>query len=168
MLEVDPVARAEGLNGRIPENFCALSRSDKLDFIIDVIAPWYASYFATWKEFVDAAPERVCVLRYRDFCDHPVETLYRAVSNAGFFTTKFQCRKSLEQAWEGRENYRFNRGVSGRGRNYFSPRHFARLQRLLSYYPHLSGWVPDLLGGDTETVSISPGEDHPAPHVMAA
>lgn len=152
MLEVDPVARAEGLNCQVPGNFCELDRGAKLDFMIDVIAPWYASYFATWKDFVTAAPETVCVLRYREFCENPAEALYKALAHAGFATTRFQCLKSVEHAWEGKENHRFNKGVSGRGKDYFSPRHFAQLHKLLSYYPQLSGWMPDLLGDSEDAL----------------
>ena len=147
MLEIDPVARAEGLNCQIPANFCDLDRNDRLDFIIDVIAPWYASYFATWKSFAADFPETVCVLRYRDFCNDPAEALYKALVHCGFSTTRFQCLKSMERVWETRQDYRFNKGVSGRGQEYFTPLHFARLQRLLSYYPQLTDWMPDLLGG---------------------
>lgn len=146
MLEVDPMARAEGLNCQVPGNFCELDRGARLDFVIDMIAPWYASYFATWKDFAATAPDTVCVLHYHEFCENPAETLYRALAHAGFATTRFQCLKSMERTWEGKENYRYNKGVSGRGKKYFSPEHFARLRRLLSHYPQLSGWIPDLLG----------------------
>lgn len=94
MLEVDPVARAEGLNCQIPANFCDLDRADKLDFMIDVIAPWYASYCATWKSFVDEVPGAVCVLRYEESRRDPAEALRTAVSHAGFITTLFRCRQS--------------------------------------------------------------------------
>lgn len=145
MLEVDPVARAEGLNCQIPANFCDMERSAKLDFMIDVIAPWYASYFATWKSFVDDAPKTVCVLHYRDFCAEPAETLRKAVTHAGFITTLFKCRQSLEAVWREKENYRYNKGVTGRGEDYFSPVHIARLEKQMSYYPQLAGWTAGLL-----------------------
>lgn len=144
MLEADPVARAEGLNCQIPANFREMDFAGKLDFMIDVIAPWYASYFATWKDFADAAPQTVCVLHYRDFCHNPAETLHKALTHAGFVTTRSQCIQSLEQVWSTKESYRYNKGVSGRGKDYFLAEHFARLQKLLSYYSQLSGW--DLLG----------------------
>lgn len=146
MLEADPVAREEGLNCQVPANFCNMERGDKLDFMIDVIAPWYASYFATWKDFVDQAPGTVCVLRYHEFCRDPAEALRTAVSHAGFITTLFRCRQSLETVWREKESYRFNKGSSGRGKDYFSPAHFARLIRLLSYYPQLQAWTAELLG----------------------
>jgi hypothetical protein len=154
MLEVDPVARAEGLNCQIPRNFCELERSAKLDFMIDVIAPWYASYFATWKSFVDDAPATVCVLHYSDFCDNPAEALYQAIIHAGFATTRFQCLKSVERVWEGKENYRYNKGIPGRSKDYFTPAQFARLQKLLSYYPQLSSWIPELLGKSGTSVPV--------------
>jgi hypothetical protein len=155
MLEDDPVARADGLNCQVPRNFCELDRGTKLDFMIDAIAPWYASYFATWKDFVDASPDTVCVLRYRDFAGNPAETLYKAICHAGFATTRFQCKRSVEQVWKSKENYRYNKGVSGRGKDYFLPGHFARLEKLLSYYPQLSGWAPQLLGDNAPTAAIS-------------
>ena len=154
MLEVDPVARAEGLNCQIPANFCDGDRSEKLDFMIDVIAPWYASYFATWKSFADDAPKTVCVLRYHDFCTDPAETLRTAVSHAGFITTLFKCRQSLEEVWREKENYRYNQGVRGRGKDYFSPAHFAQLRKQLSYYPQLADWTAELLGDAGDTARI--------------
>ncbi len=151
MLEADPVARAEGLNCQIPANFCEMEHGDKLDFMIDIIAPWYASYFATWKSFVDDAPGTVCVLRYHNFCNDPAEALRTAVNHAGFVTTLFRCRKSLETVWRQKENYRYNKGVRGRGRDYFTATHFARLRKQLSYYPQLADWTAELLEetGDT-------------------
>lgn len=154
MLEVDPVARAEGLNCQIPANFCDMDRGEKLDFMIDVIAPWYASYFATWKSFVAEEPATVCVLHYRDFCTEPAETLYKAISHAGFVTTLFKCRQSVEEVWRAKENYRYNKGVHGRGKDYFSPAHVTRLKKLLSYYPQLVDWTAELLGDAVETAQI--------------
>lgn len=148
MFEADPVARAEGVNCQVPADFCGMERAAKLDFMIDVIAPWYASYFATWKSFVDEDPQTVCVLRYRDFCQNPAEILHKAVTHAGFVTTRHKCIQALEAVWRDKGNYRFNKGVSGRGQTYFSPGHFARLRRLLSYYPQLESWVPELLGAE--------------------
>lgn len=170
MLERDPVAREEGLNCQIPENFCDMDRDSKLDFMIDVIAPWYASYFATWKSFMDDAPDTVCVLRYRDFCDDPAKTLLRAISHAGLPTTLFRCQKSLEDIWHLKENYRFNQGIRGRGKDYFSSVHLARLQRLLSYYPQLADWTAELLIPETAKPRQSANDcaDHGPNPAMAA
>jgi hypothetical protein len=146
MLEQDPAARAEGLNCQVPADFPALPRAERCDFMIEIIAPWYASYFATWKDFADQEPDTVCVLSYRDFCADPVEALWTALSHADFVIGHEECEAALQSVWGERGQFRFNRGVAGRGRSYFSPGHFARLRKLLSFYPQLESWMPQLLG----------------------
>ena len=159
MLETDPAARAEGLNCQVPENFLQLGRDMRLDFMIDMVAPWYASYFATWKDFVDQDSNRVCVLTYRDFRDRPAETLHAALTHAGFCVTQAECAGAIQEVWGERALFRFNQGRAGRGGLYFSPDHFARLRRLLSLYPQLEPWLPLLL----ESAADAPEERAPSP-----
>ena len=66
MLEDDPLAPEKALNIQIPSGFAAFSDHDKCDFIIDMMAPWYASYFATWLDYAKA-DGRVLVLGYDEF-----------------------------------------------------------------------------------------------------
>jgi hypothetical protein len=144
MLENDPVARDNGLNCLIPGNFLTLSRHEKAEFILDVVAPWYASYFATWKQFHDDAPDVVHVLRYRDFCNHPAATLHSALEHAGFSASVLECEVALSRVWPNRNSYRYNKGRSGRGREYFSEEHLGKIARLLSYYPKIDSWLHEL------------------------
>lgn len=160
MLEQDPAARADGLNCQIPENFLVWDRAARLDFMIDVIAPWYASYFATWKTYADDAPDTVCVLRFRDFRRDPVDTLWTALAHADFVVSHTDCEKALAEIWQDKASHRFNQGVDGRGKSYFAPEQLARLRRLLGYYPQLDAWLPDLIGdGGEETIAPMPGRD---------
>src|ERR1700722_10242329 len=48
MLESEETALRDGLNCLFPANFPTLSRERKADFLVDILAPWYASYYATW------------------------------------------------------------------------------------------------------------------------
>jgi hypothetical protein len=146
MLDADPAARAEGLNCRIPPDFTALSRAQKGAFVIDVIAPWYASYFATWKAFCDDAPGAVCVLRYRGFRDSPADALHKALTHAGFSVSVAGCERALAQVWAERANHRYNKAVPGRGREYFSPSQIEKISRLLSFYGELAPWRDELMG----------------------
>jgi hypothetical protein len=156
MLESDPDARAEGLNCQIPDGFTEWDAVRKRDFMIDVIAPWYASYFATWKDFAQDAPETVCVLQYRDFCRDPAEALWTALAHADFVVSHAECETALALAWPERAAHRFNQGVAGRGRRYFSAAQWNRLRGLLDYYPQLESWLPDLLGDHDEDIARSP------------
>jgi hypothetical protein len=145
MLESDPVARAQCLNCVVPDNFVELSRAQKADFVVDIIAPWYASYFASWKSFADETPEQLCVLRYGDFCRDPAQAIHQAVAHAGFAASQGDCAAAVERVWQERDKFRYNKGAEGRGKSYFSASQLAEISRKLSHYPQLEAWLPDLM-----------------------
>ena len=136
MLEADPVARGEGLNCTIPPEFLDWSARDKGDFLIDVLGPWYAGYYATWLDYA-RHDQRVCVLAYDDFLKHPAQVLARILARAGVERPAEVCEAAITRTWRERGEHRFNRGEAKRGLRYFSPAQLARLERLLSYYPQL-------------------------------
>lgn len=146
MLEVDPVARTEGLNCLIPPNFLEMSRAAKADFMVDIMGPWYASYFATWMAYAETDPDRVCVLHYRDFKADPVEALETALEHAGFNCSPERCETAIEIARSKPAETRFNKGRSGRGASYFGPEHLARIERQLGHYANLAPHMDELLG----------------------
>jgi hypothetical protein len=145
MLTESPEARAEGLNCVIPDGFPDFSDARKADFMIDMIAPWYASYFATWLQYVKDEPIDVCLLRYADFVKDPAAALETALAHADLSRTRAQCQAALDNAWQGRGELRFNNGTPGRGKDYFSPAHLERLARMLSFHPVLAEYTAELL-----------------------
>lgn len=158
MLVSDGAARLEGLNCRIPDNFLEFDQSSQADFVVNMIAPWFASYFANWKSFVDDTQNTVCVLRYRDFCRNPLEALQTALAHAGFLVSRAKCEEALAKIWQERRSYRFNKGTPGRGKTYLSATQLTKVSQMLSYYPQLESWMPELKGdGDS-----ADAESHPA------
>jgi len=135
MLDTDAKARLEGLNCLIPSSFPLMSRHDKADFLIDVLGPWYASYFATWLEYAGRQPARVLVLRYADFVLETAKTLSRVLAHSGVARSDERCQSAVDTLWNQRAGHRFNKGKAGRGRDYFSADQIGRLARMLSYYP---------------------------------
>ena len=146
MLEHDPAARAEGLNFRITPAFPDMSHEDKTDFLVDMLGPWYASYFATWLDYGGGAPERVHLMTYDAFRADPAGALQAALAHSGIFLAPETCRAAIEVSWPQRHSMRFNQGIAGRGRRYFTDAQFARLARMLSYYG-LDGGAHELLLG---------------------
>lgn len=153
MLETDPVARAQCLNCVVPANFVEFSRAQKLDFVLDIILPWYASYFASWKSFAEEAPGQVCVLRYSDFCQDPAKSVHMALAHAGFAASKDACVAAVERVWPNRDKLRYNKGKEGRGGSYFSASQLAEIARKLSHYPQLDAWMSDLTGSTMKSVA---------------
>ena len=145
MLEGDPQARLDGLNCLIPVDFTAMMPERKADFLIDILGPWYVSFFASWFRYAAQAPSQVRILSYREFREDPARALMRAVAHAGLARTREQCRAALDETWNIRGECRFNKGEEGRGAQYFSPEQIARLDRMLSAYSHLAPHRDELL-----------------------
>ncbi|HEX4271234.1 MAG TPA: sulfotransferase domain-containing protein [Rhizomicrobium sp.] len=145
MLDEDPLSPDNWLNIRLPSNYAALDTKTKNDFLVQMIGPWYASYFATWLEFADAAPGRVCILRYDEFKTDPAESLERLLAHSSVSRTRAECQSALDIVWDARNNFRFNKGVSGRGRDRFNVAQIALLHRQIAFYPNLAAVADELI-----------------------
>jgi hypothetical protein len=146
MLDREPGALRQGLNGVVPLGWPALSRARKADFLIDMLAPWYVNFFATWFDYAARAQDRVLVLRYGDFLAAPAPALQTLLAHSRLPVSLEACEDVLEDIWFVRDTLRFNHGKEGRGADYFSPAHLAQLERLMSHHPVLDGHQADLLG----------------------
>lgn len=145
MLRADPQSPDNWLNLRLPPHYAAMDEAEQSDFLVDMMGPWYASYFATWMEYADQAPQRVCVLDYGDFKRDPVTALETMLAHAGLARPRAECESALQSVWEERASFRFNQGISGRGRARFSAAQHTRLQRQLAFYPGLAGMADRLI-----------------------
>lgn len=149
MLDRDEDSRSSAVNCYVPEAFHDFSKAEKAEFVADMFASWYVNYYATWLEYSEAKPDTVCVLRFADFLANPAQVLARALRHAGLERPLEVCRSALDATWRERGEYRdglrVNKGVSGRGKEYFSPDYFARLERMLSHYSILEKHRDELL-----------------------
>ncbi|MGB8363627.1 MAG: hypothetical protein WCE20_03730 [Rhizomicrobium sp.] len=146
MMDSTEQLRIDGFQCVIPPDFLDMDRETKINFIVDMFAPWYVSYYASWKSYVDCAPERICVLHYDEFREDPADCLHRAVVHSGLSITKSKCEESVERARSEREQLKYNKGVGGRGKEYFSQAHLMRIASMLAYYPQLKPWMSELMG----------------------
>ncbi len=136
MLEPDPLSPDNWLNISLPDNYPLLEPEAKGDFLVEILGPWYASYFATWLEYEAEEPERVLILDHDSFRADPAGTLEKLLAHSGLPRSPAQCRAAL--AWEDRGRYRYNKGVPGRGRSRFTAAQIARLARQVDFYPILA------------------------------
>lgn len=144
MLSTDQAALKEGLNCHVPDEFAEWEPSVRAEYMIDMVAPWYASYYATWRGFVVAEPDRTLVLRYSDFIDSPQLTMQAILNHSGVPCHPMRCAQALQSVWNGRGQHRFNKGVVGRGASYFSPQQLDRIRKMLSRFKSLEPWLPVL------------------------
>jgi hypothetical protein len=144
MLETDDAALADGLNSHFPPHFRTLQTEEKADYLIDILGPWYVGYYATWLEYAQSSPARVCVLHYHDLLRTPDLLLAKALAHTGLPRPRELCRAAIEDVWREKALLRFNHGQSARGQAYFSEAQRARIRRMLSYYPVLDGAAEQL------------------------
>jgi hypothetical protein len=147
MLAAESVGASQWLNVAIPPRFLQLDAEAKADFLIDTMLPWYASYYATWLDYVRAAPGRVCVLRYRDFKEDTGAVLQRLLIHSGFEVQEEMCELAAAAAWHTRHENRFNKGTEGRGHTRFTPAQLRRIEHMLMDYYGLDAWRAELLPG---------------------
>jgi len=134
MVDVDDDALADGLNCRFPPEFRSLERTRQGDFLVDIVAPWYAGYYATWVEYAAQDPAKILTLDFDEFTRAPDAALERALEHAGIARSREICRSAIEETWRERRNWRFNDGRPGRGAEYFEPRQLQRIRDLLRHY----------------------------------
>ena len=145
MLETEALSPSHWLNAAIPVQFVRWDYARRVDFMIDVIAPWYASYFATWFDYHRENPKRVCVLRFDDLLDDPASVLEVLLAHSRIVRSYDTCGAATDVAWREREENRFNKGEQGRGVSRFSPAQKTRVERLLFETYDLGAWRADLM-----------------------
>lgn len=136
----------QGINCTIPPDFRTMPAGRKADFLIDVIGPWYAGYYATWLDYAAREPGRVCILTYSDFVQQPAETLETLLHHAGVPRSREECQTAIDATWKNRNDHRFNEGTEGRSHRYFAVPHFERIGKMLSYYPSTTLQRAELIG----------------------
>lgn len=138
MLDGDHLSPDNWINLRVPPHFAAMPDAEKGDFLIQMVAPWYVSYFSTWLAYAREVPGRVLLLDYDGFRADPAATLLSILEHSRLPQSREACARALEAVWQDRAAFRYNRGVSGRGHARFSMLQIARLKRQLAFYPDLA------------------------------
>jgi hypothetical protein len=145
MLEASS-ARHQGLNCTIPSDFREMGSHRKADFLIDVVGPWYVGYYATWLEYAERNPDRVCTLTYSSFLEDPAATLDILLRHTCVPRSRQECQAAIDVVWKERSDYRFNEGIEDRSHQYFSVARIERIARALSYYPSTTAQRAELIG----------------------
>lgn len=129
----------------VPPNFPQMTEAAQAEFLLDLVAPWYATYYASWIRYASEEEKRVLLLRYNDLRAHPVDALQEVLDHSGHECSYDTCQAAILSAWNNRSKNRFNKGVPGRGRAFFSPEQLDKMQKILSQYPVLDAYQDELL-----------------------
>jgi hypothetical protein len=145
MIADDPLSSSHWLNAAIPAHFGTMGYRARMDFLIDTIGPWYASYYTTWLDYTRAAPGRVCVQRHGDLKRDPVHVLQTLLDHSGLARSTKACDLAVQAAWAEKDELRFNKGQDGRGRANLTDAQLARIDHLLFEHYALEEWRGELM-----------------------
>ena len=118
----------------VDDRFLKLSPEAQIDFIIDLIIPWYFNFFVSWHE---AALQglRVFWLSYEKLVSDPQGLMTELADFAGH--PEWTAGEAVQQALQGAREVktRFNKGVVGRGNDSLTLQQKNQIRRLASHYP---------------------------------
>ena len=98
------------------DEFLKMQKSDQYDFIITYALPWYFFFFVSWQNAIYENKINALMLNYEELIDNweysiiKILKYYNLEYNRNDVNTGIQSVYSLKNI-----NYRFNRGVCGRG-----------------------------------------------------
>ncbi len=108
------------------------SSGKRLDFIVDMILPWYVKFYVSWQKY-RARGGSVQFMTFDHLIENKLESIRSILEQAGLRISEADVIESVNSD----RFTRLNKGVSGRGDALFNdnPQATANLQRYLSYYP---------------------------------
>jgi len=121
------------------------SPDEQLDFIIDLMIPWYVNFFVSWSEAESSLGVRLFWLRYEELTAVPVAVLTRLCDHVGLDSDCRRIEDALADAVT--KPIRFNRGITGRGVAGLSEAQRNRVRAQAAHYPWVD-FTPIGLGGD--------------------
>lgn len=118
----------------VDERFLKMSFEAQIDFIIDLMIPWYINFLVSWQEACRQGLN-VFWLRYEKLVSNPQDLLTDLANFAGHpeWVAGGKVQLALQNTRE--VQTRFNKGVVGRGIDCLKPHQKDRIRRLANHYP---------------------------------
>jgi len=119
----------------VDEGFAGMSEPDRLDFIIDMMMPWYFKFYVSWCMAEHQGYQTFLWATYEDMVHDPVGFFEELTTFVGV-----PCdRSAIEQKVDIKNQppKRFNKGIVGRG-HALSAAQRARIIHYASYYPSVN------------------------------
>lgn len=119
----------------VPESYLDWDTSRQLDFVIDLIAPWYFNFYCGWFEAQQKGLVSFLWVSYENLVENPTEQMQEILKYLDLTMAQEELNLVI-QGVSSRPN-RLNVGKSGRGQTVLSSEQRERVYRLASYYSQI-------------------------------
>lgn len=120
--------RLAGPTAYIPKDYFRWTDTEKIEFIIDMMIPWYFAFFVSWQDFSGGV-----WVNYDDLVADPMATLAKVSDELGLDLNKSTIQTALERA-----SQKFTKksiGQRGRGDSFLTAAQKDKIRKFASYYP---------------------------------
>lgn len=124
-------------HGFVDETFFELSEKKQIDMVIDMIVPWFFSFYASWFTFLQQSDHKnVFIVSYEEMKKDTHKTLQKILSQLNLSCTDDELKRAIEGSDSGSNFTRKNKAIIGRGSS-LSTEQRERILKFAGYYPHI-------------------------------
>ncbi|MGB0751557.1 MAG: sulfotransferase domain-containing protein [Gammaproteobacteria bacterium] len=117
----------------IPANYCRFSHSQKLDFVIDHVAPFLIKFYVSWTHGLREHTHLGALVTYDDVIAKPAEVLNQAFGLLNVASDE-NLLKNIISHEDDKVRANFNVGIGGRGATLLSDYQRDRVKHIAQYY----------------------------------
>jgi len=119
----------------IDQEFLGYDNERQLQFIIDMILPWYFSFYVSWCQAEGLTAENKLLVNYDELLRDTQGTLGKILEYLGESRSPAEIERAMAQAK--RKDTVKNKAVIGRGNIMLNELHKAKIRELRQYYSHI-------------------------------
>ena len=123
------------LSPELCKSYPTFSDEKKYDYLIDVVVPWYISFYVSWYHYTIVLKTIDAYwLTYENFVTQPDVVLPQIFSFYGLFVS----HREIESVVSQNKKVNYNKGVSGRGTAKLSSKQKDKIRSFTSYHPNVN------------------------------
>lgn len=118
------------------EQFLFLDEKTQIDMIIDLVIPWYFSFYSSWFNACYITKELDSLwLSYEEMILNKEAAIGKIIDFYRIRKDSTEINNSIEKVTAQKDKIRFNKGVAGRGKTGLNEIQKARIKNRARYYP---------------------------------
>jgi len=123
------------LNSYFKADFPQLDQEKQIDLLIENIVPWYFQFVASWSNVEKEKQIEIKWLCFEEFTQNKTETILDVLKFYGLGAATRNVENVIKHLEAQERKIRFNKGVSGRGKESISISQRDRIKQMARFYP---------------------------------
>ena len=118
------------------EHFAAMNEADQYEFLIRYALPWYFQFYVSWSDASISGQTDALWISYEELSADWTIGISKILDHYGLSRSQAHINDAIEKTrTKGSLQLRFNKGVSGRGKQLLSDDHKQLIRKMADFYP---------------------------------